>query len=555
MILAAATIAVRLFFVQIVHGNEYSQNADRQYAAPASNIFDRGSVSFKEKDGNLLSAATLKSGFILAINPGDIRDEEGTYNAISAVTPLDHGEFIEKTLKKEDPYEELVHRLSQKEADKINALGLPGVSLYKEKWRFYPAGTLAAHVLGFVAYKGDELTGRYGVESYYNDALDRKGGDLYVNFFAEVFANLKNTLLTDSAKREGDLVLTIDPAIQTALEKELSAVEEAYQSEITGGIVINPKDGGIYAMAKVPTFDLNKFQNVDDVNVFNNQVVEGAYEMGSIVKPLTVAAALDTGAITAKTTYNDKGSLTLNNYTIYNFDKKPHGITDMQTVLNQSLNLGAVYAMRELGKEKFKEYMLAYGLGEKTGIDLPGEGRNLISNLNTNRDIEYANASFGQGIAITPIAMVRALSALANGGYLVTPHVVQKIEYRGGFSKELDYPKGRRVIKQSSSEEISRMLTEVVDSALLGPKEKMKNYSIAAKTGTAQLEMEDGKGYYADKYLHSFFGYFPAYDPEFLVFLFTRNPQGEIYASHTLKTPFMNLTKFLINYYEIPPDR
>jgi cell division protein FtsI/penicillin-binding protein 2 len=320
-------------------------------------------------------------------------------------------------------------------------------------------------------------------------------------------------------------------------------------------VIINPKDGSIYAMAKSPTFDLNKFQEVEDVSVFNNQIVGGVYEMGSITKPLTMAAAIDAGAVTASTTYDDKGFLTLSNYTIYNYDKKGRGVTDMQSVLNQSLNTGAVFAMQQLGKDKFKEYMLDYGIGEKTGIDLPGEGRNLISNLDTNRDIEYANASFGQGIALTPIATVRALSVLANGGYLITPHIVGKIDYTGGFSEEIKYPKGRQVLKAATSEEISRMLVRVVDEALMGGTIKLANYSVAAKTGTAQLELEDHKGYYQDRFLHSFFGYFPAYDPSFLIFLFTQDPQGEEYASHTLTTPFMNLTKFLINYYDLPPDR
>ncbi|MFA5841546.1 MAG: penicillin-binding protein 2 [Candidatus Paceibacterota bacterium] len=555
VLFVAALIITRLFYVQVIHGSEYSGNAERQYAVPSDHIFDRGSILFKERGGDLISAATLESGYILVISPEELKDREDAFRQLSSVITLERDAFMLKANKNGDPYEELAHRVSKDDAVKIGAMKIPGVSLYTEKWRVYPGGTLAAQVLGFLAYKGDDYSGRYGLENYYNDTLTRVGGGLYINFFAEVFTNLKDSIFTEAGKREGDLILTIDPAIQSALEKELAVVEEKYKSEVSGGIIINPKDGSIYAMAKAPTFDLGKFQDVKDVNLFNNQVIEGAYEMGSILKPLTMAAALDAGAVTATTTYNDKGSLTLSNYTIYNFDKKPRGIVNMQAVLNQSLNLGAVFAMQKLGKDKFRDYMLGFGLGEKTGIDLPGEGRNLISNLNTNRDIEFANASFGQGIALTPVSITRALSVLANGGYLVTPHLVEKIEYKTGFSKTLEYPKGRQVIKPEASEEISRMLTEVVDSTLLGEKEKITNYSIAAKTGTAQLTREDGKGYYDDRYLHSFFGYFPSYDPEFLVFLFTRNPQGETYASHTLKVPFMNLAKFLINYYEIPPDR
>lgn len=553
--IVAAIIITRLFYVQIIHGSEYSDSADRQYATPSGNIFDRGAISFQERDGNLIAAATLESGYFLAINPKEIKNATTTYEQLSPIVALDRDSFIRKANKKNDPYEEVIRRLSKENADKISALKLSGVSLYKEKWRIYPAGSLAAHVLGFVAYKENNLTGRYGLENYYNGVLERGGSNLYVNFFAEVFANLKETIFTDADKREGDLVTTIDPAIQNALEHEIDSVQEKYNSKFSGGIVINPKDGSIYAMAKVPTFDLNKFQEVENSSVFNDPLVEGAYEMGSIIKALTMAAAIDGGVVTATTTYNDTGSLAFNGYTIYNFDKKGRGVVGMQQVLDDSLNTGAVFAMQKLGKERFKDYFLGYGFGGKTGIDLPGEGRNLISNLNTNRDIEYANASFGQGIALTPITTVRAFSVLANGGYLITPHLVRKIEYKTGLSSALPYPKGAQVLKKETSEEITRMLVAVVDNALMGGTVKMTNYSIAAKTGTAQLEKEDGTGYYSDRFLHSFFGYFPAYNPTFLVFLFTQDPRGETYASHTLTTPFINLAKFLINYYEIAPDR
>jgi len=185
-------------------------------------------------------------------------------------------------------------------------------------------------------------------------------------------------------------------------------------------------------------------------------------------------------------------------------------------------------AMQKMGKDEFKKYFLSFGFGEKTGIDLPNEGRNLISNLNTNRDIEFANASFGQGIAMTPISTIRALAILGNGGYIVTPHLVSEIEYKGGINKKIETPLGAQVIKKETSEEITRMLVQVVDKALLGGTVKMPHYSIAAKTGTAQIALPNGKGYYDDRYLHSFFGYFPAYNPKFLIFIYTKNPKGEI---------------------------
>jgi cell division protein FtsI/penicillin-binding protein 2 len=208
-----------------------------------------------------------------------------------------------------------------------------------------------------------------------------------------------------------------------------------------------------------------------------------------------------------------------------------------------------------MGKERFRDYFTAFALGSETGIDLPNETYGLVDNLNSPRDIEYATASFGQGIALTPIAAVRALAALGNGGYLVTPHVAEKIIYEDGTEKPIRYPEGEQVISAQTSEEISRMLTTVVDEALRGGTVKLDRYSVAAKTGTAQIARATGGGYYDDRYLHSFFGYFPAYEPEFLIFLYTVEPKGVQYASETLTGTFMDLTNFLINYYAVPPDR
>jgi cell division protein FtsI/penicillin-binding protein 2 len=211
-----------------------------------------------------------------------------------------------------------------------------------------------------------------------------------------------------------------------------------------------------------------------------------------------------------------------------------------------------------MGKEKFAEYFMELGIGTETGIDLPNEAAGSIENLKSPRDIEYFTASFGQGISMTPINAVRALSTLANGGKLIAPHVVKKINYDVGLSKSISFvDESKQIFKKETTEEVTRLLIGAVDDALLGGKLKQKNYSIAAKTGTAQISrpISEGGGYYPDKYLHSFFGYFPAYDPKFLIFLYTVEPKSNLYASDTLAEPFIDLVKFLTNYYEIPPDR
>lgn len=550
----AIILVVRLYFVQIVNGEAYSDRAERQYFKPNQAIFNRGSIYFSNKSGSLISAATQRSGFIVSINPKILEDIENVYKKINAIVPLDYDSFIAKASKKDDPYEEILKRVDEENGKKIEEEKLKGVYLYKEKWRFYPGEELASHVLGLVAFKGDEIGGRYGLESQYENTLKRDSDNLYVNFFAEIFSNV-NKALINPGELEGEIVTTIEPNVEINLEKQLEKINKTWNSERTGGIIINPKTGEVYAMAMYPTFNPNSFQTEKNSNIFSNPLVENVYEMGSIVKPLTMSAGLDAGVITANTTYDDKGTMVLNGRKFSNFDKRARGVVGMQEVLNQSLNLGAAFVESKLGNKKFAEYMLKFGLGERAGIDLPNEAIGLVENLKSPRDIEYANASFGQGIAMTPIVIVRALGALANGGMLVDPHIIKQINYENGFSKKIVPSTGKRVIKKEASEEITRMLVEAMDTSLLGGTVKLPNYSVATKTGTAQISKGQGQSYYEDKYLHSFFGYFPAYDPKFLVFLYTVNPRGAEFANETLTHPFIEITNFLINYYEVPPDR
>jgi len=247
--------------------------------------------------------------------------------------------------------------------------------------------------------------------------------------------------------------------------------------------------------------------------------------------------------------------LVLNSKRIANYDGKGRGTVPMQEILNQSLNTGAAYVALKMGNEKFSEYMKNFGVGTETGIDLPNETTGLISNLDSKREIEIATASYGQGVAFTPIETVRALSVLANGGTLITPHIVKEIEYQNGLVKKMSFSNDKRVIKKETSEQITKMLTTVVDKALRNGTAKIPGYSVAAKTGTAQMTNEGQAGYVEGKYLHSFFGYFPASDPKFLVFLFHTYPKNVRYASETLTDPFLEITKYLINYYQIQPDR
>jgi cell division protein FtsI/penicillin-binding protein 2 len=331
---------------------------------------------------------------------------------------------------------------------------------------------------------------------------------------------------------------------------------KTYTPRFVGGIIMDPHTGEIVGMAVRPGFNLNTYNTVKDPALFGNSLVEGRYELGSIMKPLTMAAGIDAGAVTPQTTYYDTGCIKRSTFTVCNYDHKARHTVPMQEVLNQSLNLGVTFIEEKMGQPTFSKYMHVLGFGAKTGIDLPNEVTGDISPVEAESgpEVNYAAAAFGQGVSVSPIAMTRALASLANGGTLPSPHVVTAVRYESGIRHTLSASSGPQVFKPETVQTVSRMLTTVFDDALVKGKFKMDRYSIAAKTGTAQIAIPGG-GYYSDRYLHSFFGYFPAQEPRYIVFLFAFEPRGAEFASATLAEPFATLAKYLINYYNIPPDR
>jgi len=550
----------RLYVIQIVHGAEYRDDAERQYVATVADIYNRGSIYLEGRDGERMSAATLETGYVLAINPKLIINKDDAFRVLSGAIALDREDFMEKASKKNDPYEEIAVHVNEETKNAIMELKIPGVQTYRERWRVYPNGNLASHVIGMVGYQDGTYSGRYGIERQYDDVLSRNGDGLYVNFFADMFLNISGTLSSDEPRiKEGDVILTIEPRVQKELEQLLADTQKQWSAENVGGIVMDPRDGKILAMGALPDFDPNHVGDIPSLQVLTNPLVEGVYEMGSTIKPLTIAAGLDTGVITTKTTYNDLGVMTLDKKTFSNYDGKARGPnTPVQEILNQSLNTGVAWVESRMGNGVFRQYFREkYHLGDETGIDLPNEVQGLVENLESRRDIEYATASFGQGIAMTPINVTTALASLGNGGKLVNPYVVNRVEYTDG-TKRITVPNPPlQVLKPETSDDITRMLVAVVDKALAGGKVKLEDYSIAAKTGTAQMSRprELGGGYYDDRYMHTFFGYYPAYDPQFIVFLYLTYPKDVKYASETLTAPFMTMAKFLLHYYNVPPDR
>lgn len=522
-------IVARLGYLQISrykHFEEIAASQKSPYSNSESSLANRGKIfarrwgrEVREETGFLL--AGMRREYDLAINPQTLTDPERVFAALSPFLTFDRDDFFVKAAKKNDPFEIVKKELAHEEIKAVERLlyekrgTLAGVLLAPEKRRFYPAATLAAHAIGFVgADDAGNLKGRYGIEQYFEE-------------------DLANGI---------DVALTIDPHVALFGEELLATIWERWRPAAAGILVMEPSTGRILTMNAKPGFDPNHFYEAN-LSDFLNPFIQARFEPGSVIKPLTLAAALDAGAITPETTYYDKGFREFDDARVNNFDKKGRGTVTMQEVLSQSLNTGAVFAMEQLGKEKFRDYFARFGLGEKTDITLSGEIAGDLRNLESPRMIEFATASFGQGVATTPLALARALAVLANDGWLMKPLIVEGEPQRV-----------RRVVSESAAHTITRMLVEVVDTKLAEGRGKIPGYSVAAKTGTAQLPDVISGGYTKD-FLHTFFGYAPAYDPRFLIFLYVKKPQGVTYASHTLTEPFRDMMQFLLATYAIPPDR
>jgi len=550
--MVAILLVGRLFIVQIIYGADYAQKAHRQYAADTSTLYNRGSIYFTRKDGTHIAAATLETGFLVAINPEALTNPIEAYKVINKITPIDKRTFLTLATKKNDPYEEVAHHLSQKEGRKLALKKIKGVLVIRERWRVYPAGSLAAHTIGFVAYNNDNvLSGRYGLERYYDSILERTG-TTYQNFFAQLFSNLGDVFVNANEARQGDVVTTIEPEVEQRLLDDLTKVQNLYHSKETGGIIMIPSTGEIIALGSVPTFNPNKFESANP-STFVNPLVEHVYEFGSIVKAVTMASALDSGVVTPATTYNDTGCINVDKDRICNWDYKARGVIPMEQIIVQSLNVGASWLATQMGHTTQRAYFTKL-FGHTTGVDLPSETNSLLSNLNSPRQVEYDTSAFGQGIAVTPVQMIRALGALANGGVMVEPHLMREEILQSGKIQYPDWGAKTRVFSAKATRETVTMMDALMDTELSRGHAKIPTMSVAVKTGTAQLTKPNG-GYYDDRYFHSFVGFFPSYAPRFIILLYTDDPKNITYSAETLTTSFLDLIHFLINYYNVPPDR
>ena len=413
----------------------------------------------------------------------------------------------------------LKEKLTEDEVKKINEAKIEGVYLDKKRMRYYPQGTVAAQLAGFV---DDDGKGRYGLEEYYDEELS-KGQDL---------------------------VLNIDYNIQYYAEQKLQTAMSDFKAMEAEAIVTDPKTGAILAMAKEPNFDPNSYKDFAraNIDIFTNNSCQTLFEPGSVFKGITMASALNDGKVTPDTSYYDSGSLTVGPNTIYNYGHRSYKQQTMTNVLEHSINTGAAYAESKLGNQPFAEYVKKFGVMEATGIDLP-ETYSSNSEFANGRPINFVTASYGQGIWMTSIQLIRAYSALANGGILVQPSVV------ASNRKDINETKKVRVITKETSDTISKMLASVVDNGF-GKKAKVVGYTIAGKTGTAQMSWSTlgiNQAGYSDKTTQSFIGYFPAPEPKFLILIKLKAPEANT-AEYSAMPVFNELAKYVIYVSQLPPN-
>ncbi len=387
---------------------------------------------------------------------------------------------------------------------------------------------MASQLIGFSSIADDPIgSGRYGAELYHDDTLRGVPGET------------KGDKLIPPENGE-DLYLTIDRTIQMQAEKILENLVSDFNAQGGTVIVQDPNTGEILAMVNRPNFDPNNYGEFD-ISSFLNPAVEAVYEPGSIFKVITMAAGIDSGKITPDTTYYDSGSLTLNGKTIRNWDLKSYGTVTMTNVIERSLNTGAAFAERTMGHDTFYDYLVKFGLKEKTDVDLPGEILGSLRPLEYDkRDINFATASFGQGISVTPIRLISALSAIANGGELMRPYV----------NAELEPQVVRRVISEETSRQVKDMMVSAVDKAQIPA---IRGYNVAGKTGTAQIP-NFSTGGYTDDVINTYIGFAPAYDPQFIILVRLNKPAGAPLAGLSVVPAFRELAQFVINYYGIAPD-
>lgn len=551
--------SIRLFQIQILQHDKYLALGvnihQRKYEVPAM----RGEIYMRDHDKSspLVLNQTLK---LLYADPSFIGDKVKTARTLAEATGGNATKYYD-LLGKGGEYVVLESKITSDAATKIGAMNLAGIGMVDQSFRVYPEGALASQVTGFLNADG---LGQYGLEGYLNTDLTGKPGLLKAKTDTRgiPIATADNFLKppVDGSSYE----ITIDRNIQSQTEKFLKSGVEAVGAKSGSVVIMDPSTGAVLAMANYPSFDPNEYTKVTDYNLFSNSVVSDNFEPGSGFKAFTMAAGLDSGRVKVATTYNDTGTEEVSGRVIHNAEDHKFGIQTMTDIIQKSLNTGVIFVLKSLGsdptriteagKKLYYDYLTKrFGFGVRTGIEVAGEASGAV-NAPSSPDVNYANMSFGQGISVTMLQMVSAMSAVANGGKLYQPYIIDKIlKPDGSIINHQPHLVNPQVISKQAATDLVQMLVQVVEHGS-GYLAKVPGYRIAGKTGTAQIPRADGLGYVEGKNIGSFIGLAPVENPRFVMMVRINEPKTAGFAESTTVPVFANISQWLLRYYAIPPS-
>lgn len=521
----------KVFYIQVFSYKKLNNYATGLWSRNLPIEANRGKIY--DRNGVVLADNITTTSLVFI--PNQIVDKEKTAELIAPILNVTYEEMYEHVSKKTSI--ERVHpegrRLSYEIADQISELNLPGVYLLKESKRYYPNNTMLAHTLGFV---GIDNQGLSGLELMYNEYLTGSYGA--IKYFSDAKGNRLNLSEIYEQPQDGvNVTLTIDYNIQSALERELDNAVSKYNPDQALGLAMNPKTGEILAIASRPTFEPSEYENYTTEVINRNLPIWMTYEPGSTFKIITLATALEEKLVDLDNDhFYDSGAITVEGATIHCWKHGGHGEQTYLNVVENSCNPGFVNLGLKIGKETLFQYIDNFGFGEKTGVDLNGEASGILFNVNNIGDLELATTAFGQGVSVTPIQQVRAVSAAINGGILYTPYIVKSLNEPETNSVIVNNEPQivRKVISEDTSSKVRHALESVVANGS-GRNAYVANYRVGGKTGTAQ-KVKDGK-YMVGNYITSFIGFFPADDPEVVVYIAIDNAKGVTQYGGTVAAP------------------
>ena len=547
LLLFAVSLIARLANLQITQHKTLLAKSEKQpHHGNLKTYFGRGTI-FDRNGNELATNLVVESVFVV---PQEVRDRKYTSKVLASALSQNY-DRVYKEVSSKKQFAWIKRKASTDEIIHLKKSALSGVRFRSEQKRFYPKRELAANVIGFV---GTDDYGLAGIEHTYQEELK---GVVYSQPI-EQDGRGRNIQSLASLSRSNlgnyDLMLTLDEVIQFTTEYYLKKQVERYKADSGMAVVMNPNSGEIYAMANVPQFNPNNYNKFTPETRKNNTVVS-AYEPGSIFKPIVAAAALDKGIAQPQDKFFcEDGSFKIGGRSIGEASGHKYGSLSMQEIIAKSSNIGAIKIAQKLGKDSFYEYIRKFGFGEKTNIQLPGVASGLLDKRKNWNEHSLASISFGQDIAVTPLQMVVALSAIANGGTLMEPHIAKALMRDGKIIKEIKPKKIRRVISKKTSRQMMEILKFVVENGT-GKKAAIDGFEVAGKTGTAQKYIRETKSYSKTEFISSFIGYAPADDPRLAILVMIDNPKGRHWGGVVAAPVFVKIAEKSLRHLNVTSSK